>query len=148
MSGLLPRMSSLSAVHQVIVSCWMNSISLFTCLMEFLQRCQGPIKGICNLCEARRNNNLLIMHYVANGWIYVETLLRSFSVFEWWDLCGLIRSYLARRSSSLGGYDKSRGGYISLRASNGSLKADSQDLICVYLQPGRQKKGTFLGVWS
>lgn len=60
----------------------------------------------------------------------------------------IIAVYLAWWSSSLEGYDKTEGGYISLYASNGSLRADSQDLICVYLQPGSQKKGTFLRVWS
>lgn len=34
---------------------------------------------------------------------------------------------------SLGGYDKAEEGFISLHASNGSLRADSQDQICVYL---------------
>lgn len=47
----------------------------------------------------------------------------------------------------MGGYDNTEGGFISLRASNGSLRADFQDLICVYRQPGSQKKGAFLGVW-
>lgn len=29
---------------QIIAWCWMSSISLFTCLIEFLQRCQDSIK--------------------------------------------------------------------------------------------------------
>lgn len=52
---------------------------------------------------------------------------------------------------SLGGYDKAGGGGTSVLAyndSNGSLRADSQDQICVYLRPGSHEKGTFLRVWS
>ncbi len=48
----------------------------------------------------------------------------------------------------LGGYDKTDEGYIRVHASNGSLRADSRDQIRVHLQPGSQKKGTFLRVWS
>lgn len=48
----------MTASIQIIAPRWLNSISLFTCLLEFLQLCQEPEKyGALSLGEARHNNN-------------------------------------------------------------------------------------------
>lgn len=74
-----------------------------------------------------------------------ETPRHFLSVFEWW---GLLSDPSGTAEHKLGVCDKPDGGYVSLHASNGSLRSDSQDQICVYLQPGSQEKRTFLRVWS